>query len=1237
MAKNDFKKPMSLALAAVLATSMVPAQVFADGEPAGGGTESEQTQVVASAALAYSNGYYDITPANMTAGEGHVLYYKTAGGEVAKWDKDNASAFDPTGISVIYAAADTAPDAADEGWVAVTVPQDVTVVNNKEVADALSNFATTITIPDLAAFSDILADLETELGQTITNTTQLGYVKDIVEGYYKTVNAQYIIAEGIANSVSSLTTNDAISTAYNKIATAISTVNTAPASTFKEDVLDYLANVKFAVDSQKETAGIMTELESNVMNLFGTFYSKSVAYPVSSIIIDNNNNHIKVRFLQSAGINAVKKGDLEYWLQHDVLAYIQEVDTTWRNKNFVVEVSMPTANGDTAAAFDYTAGYNTLFSKEKMEELEDSISVNFEYLTFNHTLAYVGSSVYDNDTAGHGTNTGNTVIVIADGEFSRSDSDWTSKDTMDFIDWYTYEIAEPIVNQTGKNVKILFYDENDYLMTAATVTAASLGGQSGNATFANIQNMLNSEFDEYEGLDFSYTVSGTSKTLNINMKGTNFRERYDSWQNIDRTAFDNWVNKSVILSALTYQDSDVRVKLYDKNDELLDTFEVEYDEVAEDVEDVEDYLNDNFYTWSGIYWDFTLSMGSSGVTVNAEGDFKTSDSEWKDITDAELKNWTDEIALYVIESIPRNLTINIQNKYGATVDSFSYLRAGFAESLAFQNQLNDSNLNYEGIDFTADVTYNTGNISIRLDSADFDRTDSVWKNMKNSRDFKSWLEDNVVSPAVAEFGKAVTVTIYDEDEYQCGYYSYSKSFESSSTTSASTISKALNDYLRYMDPAATSKISATHTVTLDGKDTVKVKTKLSTSASDDKWTGRDTFQYNRFISLIMARAAWGNKNVELTVVDKSGKTLNSYTSSQFASSEYTNGVKRYTGTYYAPGSGYIQLKEDLYKRSSYEYDINNQLVEYLRDLGETSKYKIILDCTDGVDIKIDKAAASALRGGSYTLLLDNKDFATLIDGSKMSSVDYKLSYKKAYNTVDNNLYMASKYTLTSDNAVNVSFDSHTTKGNVYNYANNTWALSIYSNKSVKEVTAGIGLTAVNFSDIASSPYQDSIRKLGAYGIMNGTGNNMFSPKLMLTRAQAAQIIINGLAPTTTPSGYFSDVPYGTWYYDAVMKASALGIVNGYGNNVFGPNDKVTYDQFLMMLKRTGDALGYSTPYGEYVSTSGLDSGSWAIDNTASMIGLGVVDRYGYKGSEQVSREAAADMTCKYLVAIGYIN
>ena len=61
MAKNDFKKPMSLALAAVLATSMVPAQVFADGEPAGGGTGSEQTQVVASAALAYSNGYYDIT------------------------------------------------------------------------------------------------------------------------------------------------------------------------------------------------------------------------------------------------------------------------------------------------------------------------------------------------------------------------------------------------------------------------------------------------------------------------------------------------------------------------------------------------------------------------------------------------------------------------------------------------------------------------------------------------------------------------------------------------------------------------------------------------------------------------------------------------------------------------------------------------------------------------------------------------------------------------------------------------------------------------------------------------------------------------------------------------------------------------------------------------------------------------------------------------------------------------
>ena len=1235
MAKNDFKRPMSLALATVLATSMVPAQVFAE-EPVGTGSNSEQTQVIASAALAYSNGYYDITTANMTKEDGYVLYYKS-GTDVAKWEKDKIAALDPTGLAVMYAAADSAPAHDDEGWVEVTVPSGVTAINNKEVADALNNFATTITIPDLATFSDIIADLETELGRTITNTTQLGYVKDIVEGYYKNVNAQYIIAENIANNVSSFTTNDAISTAYNKVAAAISAVNTATASTFKEDVLEYLANVKLSIDSQKEAAGIMTELESNVLNLFGTFYSKSVAYPVSNIIIDNNNNHIKISFIQSAGVGAVKKGDLEYWLQHDVLAYIQEVDSTWRNKNFVVEVSMPTSTGVTTAAFDYTSGYNALFSPEKMEELEDSISVNFEYLTFNHTLAYVGSSVYDNDTAGHGTNTGNTIIVIADGEFSRSDSDWTSKDTMDFIDWYTYEIAEPIVNQTGKNVKILFYDENDYIMTAATVTAASLGGQSGNATFTNIQNMLNSEFDEYEGLDFSYTVSGTSKTLNINMKGTNFRERYDSWQNLDRAAFDNWVNKSVILSALTYQDSDVRVKVYDKNDVLLDTFEVEYDEVAEDIEDVEDYLNDNFYTWNGIYWDFDLSMGGSGVTINAEGDFKTSDDEWKNITDAELKDWTDEIALYVIESIPRNLTINIQNKYGATVDSFSYLRAGFAESLAFQNQLNDGGLNYEGIDFTADVTYNTGNISIRLDSTDFDRTDTVWKNMKNSRDFKSWLEDTIVSPAVAEFGKGVTITVYDEDEYQCGYYSYSKSFESSSTTSASTISKALNNYLRYMDPAASSKVSATHTVTLDGKDTIKVKTKLSTSATADNWTARDTFQYNRFISLIMARAGWGNKNVELTVVDKSGKTLNSYTSSQFTSTEYTNGIKKYTGSYYAPGSGYIHLKEDLYKRSNYEYDINNQLVEYLRDLGETAKYKIILDCSEGVDIKIDKSAASALHGGGYTLLLDNKDFATLVDGSKMNSVDYKLSYKKAYNTVDNNLYMASKYTLTSDNPVYVSFDSHTTKGNVYNYTNNTWTLSVYNNKSVKDVTAGIGLAAINFTDIASSPYQDSIRKLSAYGIMNGTGNNMFSPKLMLTRAQACQIIINGLAPTTTPSGYFSDVPYGTWYYDAIMKAASLGIVSGYGNNVFGPNDKVTYDQFLMILQRTGTALGYTAPYGEYVSTSGLDSASWAIDNTAAMIGLGVVDRYGYKGDQQISREDAADMTCKYLVAIGYIN
>lgn len=46
---------------------------------------------------------------------------------------------------------------------------------------------------------------------------------------------------------------------------------------------------------------------------------------------------------------------------------------------------------------------------------------------------------------------------------------------------------------------------------------------------------------------------------------------------------------------------------------------------------------------------------------------------------------------------------------------------------------------------------------------------------------------------------------------------------------------------------------------------------------------------------------------------------------------------------------------------------------------------------------------------------------------------------------------------------------------------------------------------------------------------------------------------------------FSDVSYGSWYYDAVAAASDLGVMNGYGDGTFGPDDPLTREQFATII------------------------------------------------------------------------
>lgn len=89
------------------------------------------------------------------------------------------------------------------------------------------------------------------------------------------------------------------------------------------------------------------------------------------------------------------------------------------------------------------------------------------------------------------------------------------------------------------------------------------------------------------------------------------------------------------------------------------------------------------------------------------------------------------------------------------------------------------------------------------------------------------------------------------------------------------------------------------------------------------------------------------------------------------------------------------------------------------------------------------------------------------------------------------------------------------------------------------------------------------------GIMGSTKTDdlTFEPNTACSRAMIVSMLYRlAGSPTTSFEGRFSDVAPGQWYSAAVIWAYRKGVVSGYDNGHFGPNDLVTREQLAVILK-----------------------------------------------------------------------
>ncbi|TEB08363.1 Cellulosome-anchoring protein precursor [Pelotomaculum schinkii] len=146
---------------------------------------------------------------------------------------------------------------------------------------------------------------------------------------------------------------------------------------------------------------------------------------------------------------------------------------------------------------------------------------------------------------------------------------------------------------------------------------------------------------------------------------------------------------------------------------------------------------------------------------------------------------------------------------------------------------------------------------------------------------------------------------------------------------------------------------------------------------------------------------------------------------------------------------------------------------------------------------------------------------------------------------------------------------------------------------------------VSLNDIAGHWAEDNIKQLVARDAITGYPDGSFKPDNNITRAEFATVLVKafGLAPQS--GKVFTDTG-SHWAKDFIATAASYGIIKGYNDVAFGPDDLITREQMAVMIARAAQlaAVSDGTPFGDAASIS-----DWAKDAVAAAVEAGIIQGY----------------------------
>ena len=153
--------------------------------------------------------------------------------------------------------------------------------------------------------------------------------------------------------------------------------------------------------------------------------------------------------------------------------------------------------------------------------------------------------------------------------------------------------------------------------------------------------------------------------------------------------------------------------------------------------------------------------------------------------------------------------------------------------------------------------------------------------------------------------------------------------------------------------------------------------------------------------------------------------------------------------------------------------------------------------------------------------------------------------------------------------------------------------------------------SAKFYDISEDEAKDKIEYLAEKGIINGTGDNMYTPERLVTRAEFAAMAVRAMGYKGTGENKFSDISDPDWFYKDVLAAENAGVISGFPDGTFKPYENITHEQAVKLLVNIYEKNYATDPAGDMATMFDdyYDISDWARESVSKGTMLSIARGY----------------------------